>query len=97
MLNIISARIGSSLAAIFGASIVSFLLLRVLPGDPVRLIVGLLSTEEAEEAVRERLGLDLPMWEQYWRFITDFFTGDWGFSYSAGQPVMEQMASNWGV
>ncbi len=93
MLNIISARIGSSLAAIFGASIVSFLLLRVLPGDPVRLIVGLLSTEEAEEAVRERLGLDLPMWEQYWRFITDFFTGDWGFSYSAGQPVMEQMAS----
>ena len=93
MLNIVSGRIGSSLAAVFGASIVSFLLLRVLPGDPVRLIVGLLSTEEAEEAVRERLGLNLPMWEQYWRFITDFFTGDWGFSYSAGQPVMEQMAS----
>ncbi len=93
MLNIISSRIGSSLAAIFGASLVSFLLLRVLPGDPVRLIVGLLSTEEAEEAVRERLGLDLPLWQQYWQFITDFFTGDWGFSYSAGQPVMEQMAS----
>ena len=93
MLNIITSRIGSSLAAIFGASIVSFLLLRVLPGDPVRLIVGLLSTEEAEEAVRERLGLDLPLWQQYWQFITDFFIGDWGFSYSAGQPVMEQMAS----
>ena len=93
MLNIISSRIGSSLAAIFGASLVSFLLLRVLPGDPVRLIVGLLSTEEAEEAVREKLGLDLPLWQQYGQFITDFFTGDWGFSYSAGQPVMQQMAS----
>jgi len=93
MLNVISSRIGSSLAAIFGASVISFVLLRVLPGDPVRLIVGLLSTEEAEEAVREKLGLNLPLAEQYWRFITDFFSGDWGFSYSAGQPVMEQMAS----
>ena len=93
MLNVIASRLGSSLAAIFGASVVSFLLLRVLPGDPVRLIVGLLSTEEAEEAVRERLGLDLPLWQQYWNFITDFFAGDWGFSYGAGQPVLEQMAS----
>ena len=93
MLNVISSRIGSSLAAIFGASVISFVLLRVLPGDPVRLIVGLLSTEEAEEAVREKLGLNLPLAEQYWRFITDFLSGDWGFSYSAGQPVMEQMAS----
>ena len=93
MLSVISSRLGSSLAAIFGASIVSFLLLRVLPGDPVRLIVGLLSTEEAEEAVREKLGLDLPLWQQYGDFITDFFTGDWGFSYSAGQPVIDQMAS----
>ena len=93
MLNVIANRLGSSLAAILGASVVSFLLLRVLPGDPVSLIAGLLSTEEAKEAVRERLGLDLPLWQQYWNFITDFFAGDWGFSYGAGQPVMEQMAS----
>ena len=37
------------------------------------------------------MGLDDPVWEQYWRYMNDFFTGDWGFSYSAGEPVRQQI------
>lgn len=91
MLRLIGSRVGGALAAIFGASIVSFVLLRVLPGNPARLIAGPLASEEALARTIERLGLNEPMWVQYWRFISGFFRGDWGFSYGAGEPVVDQM------
>lgn len=87
----IVSRLGSAFAAIFGASILAFVFLRVLPGDPARLIAGPLATPEAIEAQRERLGLNDPLWTQYWNYITDFLTGDWGFSFGAGQPVTTQV------
>ena len=89
----IFSRLGSALAAIFGASILAFVLLRVLPGDPARLIAGPLATEQAIEAQRERLGLNDPLPVQYWNYITDFLQGDWGFSFGAGQPVTTQVES----
>jgi ABC-type dipeptide/oligopeptide/nickel transport system permease component len=87
VLRVTLSRLGSSLAAIFGASIIAFVLMRVLPGDPARLIAGPLATEQAIEAQRERLGLNDPIWVQYWNYITDFLRGDWGFSFGAGQSV----------
>jgi ABC-type dipeptide/oligopeptide/nickel transport system permease component len=90
---VILSRLGSALAAIFGASILAFILLRVLPGDPARLIAGPLASEEAIEAQRERLGLNDPLLTQYWNYITDFLQGDWGFSFGAGQPVTTQIES----
>ena len=60
MLRIVLSRVGSALAAIFGASIIAFILLRVLPGDPARLIAGPLASEETIEAQREQLGLNDP-------------------------------------
>ena len=79
-----------SLSSVIGASIIAFIFLRVLPGNPARLIVGPLASEEAVQAQVEKMGLHLPLVEQYWRYITDFLRGDWGFSYSAGQPVLVQ-------
>lgn len=68
-------------------------MLRVLPGDPARLIAGPLASEEAIEAQRERLGLNDPLPVQYWNYITDFLRGDWGFSFGAGQPVTTQVGN----
>jgi ABC-type dipeptide/oligopeptide/nickel transport system permease component len=93
VLRVILSRLGSALAAIFGASILAFLLMRVLPGDPARLIAGPLASEEAIEATRERLGLNDPLLTQYWNYITDFLQGDWGFSFGAGQPVTTQIGN----
>ena len=93
MLRVILSRLGGSLAAIFGASIIAFVFLRVLPGDPARLIAGPLASEETIAAQREALGLNDPIWQQYWKYITDFFGGDWGFSFGAGQPVTTQIGN----
>jgi peptide/nickel transport system permease protein len=90
---VIVSRLGSALAAIFGASILAFVFMRVLPGDPARLIAGPLATEEAIEAQRERLGLNDSLPTQYWNYITDFLQGDWGFSFGAGQPVTTQVGN----
>jgi peptide/nickel transport system permease protein len=90
---VILSRLGSALAAIFGASILAFVLMRVLPGDPARLIAGPLASEDAIAAQRERLGLNDPLPVQYWNYITDFLQGDWGFSFGAGQPVTTQVGN----
>ncbi len=80
-------RLLGSLGAIFGASIISFVFLRVAPGDPVRLIIGPQASPAAIAGLRRELRLDQPLVVQYWHYITDFVRGDWGFSFSNGQQV----------
>lgn len=80
-------RLASSFATILGVSVISFVLLRVFPGDPVRLIMGRFASEAAIQAQRTKMGLDENLFVQYFRYIRAFVTGDWGFAYSAGQPV----------
>ncbi|MDE0114384.1 MAG: ABC transporter permease [Albidovulum sp.] len=93
MMQAVVSRLFGSLVAVFGASIIAFLFLRVLPGNPARLVVGPLASEEALQAQMERMGLHLSLPDQYWRYITGFLQGDWGFSYGAGQPVLVQFAN----
>ncbi len=93
MIWAVLTRIVSFGTTIIGASILSFLLLRVLPGDPVRLIAGPLASDAAIEGVRRQLGLDQPLIDQYVNYISDFFRGDWGFSFSSGLPVTDVFAS----
>ena len=93
MLHAVLGRLLGSLVAVFGASVLAFVFLRVLPGNPARLIVGPLASEAAVQAQTEKMGLHLPLPVQYWRYITDFLRGDWGFSYSAGQPVLDQFSA----
>ncbi|HEY0248969.1 MAG TPA: ABC transporter permease [Gryllotalpicola sp.] len=69
------------------ASILAFVVLRVVPGDPARLIAGPLADKSTVNAVREQLGLNQNIVQQYLHYITGFVSGDWGFSYSAGQSV----------
>jgi ABC-type dipeptide/oligopeptide/nickel transport system permease component len=77
-------------AFLFLAMIISFLISRVLPGDPVLpyLPSGSVSPE-LYDAVRHMLGLDQPIIEQFFRYIGDMLTGAWGFSFSIsrGYPV----------
>ena len=72
---------------------VVFIVMRVLPGDPAATIVGENATSEAIDAMRVRLGLDRPLWEQYARFLFDIARGDLGSSLVSSQPVMTIIAS----
>jgi len=87
MTRIVASRLAGMLAAIIGASFLAFVLLRVVPGNPARLILGPLAPVSSVRQLSHDMGLDQSIPEQYWRYMKSFLTGDWGFSYSAGAPV----------
>ena len=68
-------------------TLVVFLLFSVLPTDPARLTCGKACTPEIIEANRHRLGLDLPVWQQYLQFLQRLLTGDLGRSFVFNMPV----------
>jgi ABC-type dipeptide/oligopeptide/nickel transport system permease component len=84
---VIAKRVLGSLGAIFGATILAFIIMRALPGNPARLIVGPLATPQALASVSHEIGLDKPIFTQYWLFISHFFEGNWGYSYADGKSV----------
>jgi peptide/nickel transport system permease protein len=87
VIRIVAGRLAGMLVAIVGASFLAFMLLRVVPGNPARLILGPLAPVSSVRQLSHDMGLDQSIFEQYWRYIQSFVTGDWGFSYSAGAPV----------
>ena len=92
MLRLVIDRLTSSVFALFGASIFAFLVLRVTPGDPARLFLGPFATDKAVAELKDKLHLNEPLLTQYANYMVDFFSGDWGFSYTTGEPVARQLA-----
>lgn len=89
MLKLVGIRLGESLLAIFLMSAVVFLLSRVT-GDPVALLLGDGATAADKEALVQSLGLDQPILVQYWHFISNAVTGDFGRSVAAGrEPALQ--------
>jgi len=64
-----------------------FLLLHLIPGDPVAAMLGDNATPESAAALRHELGLDLPLPQQYVRWLGHVLTGDLGRSLRSGQPI----------
>src|SRR3712207_9206237 len=67
-------------------------MLRVLPGDPARVLAGLNASEEQVSRLREQLGLDESLLAQYWSFITGVLQGDLGESARTSRPVTAEIA-----
>ena len=72
---------------LFGVTIVIFGMVRILPGDPAFLILGDRATDQKAAELREQLGLNRPVLEQYWLFVSGFARGDMGQSLLYRQPV----------
>lgn len=73
---------------ILGVSLIAFLMIRLIPGDPVMLMLGERgASPEAIATLRKNLGLDLPLYKQYFTFVTNAFTGDLGNSFTTGEKV----------
>lgn len=77
---------------LLGVSILCFLLIRVLPGDPILLIVPETATAEDIERTRARYGLDRPILTQYVDYMLGVVRGDFGDSIQTNRPVKEQIA-----
>ena len=77
------------LPVLFGISVVTFVLVQLIPGDPARILLGPKATEEAIAAVRERFGLDATLIVQYGHFIANLMQGDMGRSVIYRAPVLD--------
>jgi peptide/nickel transport system permease protein len=76
---------------IFAITLVTFLLVRLLPGNPAYQLAGPFATPETRQEMTRRLGLDLPLWTQYVHYMRDLLHGDWGQSWFTTKPVAEEM------
>jgi len=85
----IAKRVLTLLATLIGASIVIFLVMEILPGDPALVILGVDASDEAVRALTIELGLDRPPLERYWDWMTGILTGELGNSYAYKVPVWE--------
>jgi len=78
---------------LFGVSIVIFGMVRILPGDPAFLILGDRATDQAAAELRQILGLNRPIPEQYWLFVSGLVQGNMGQSLLYRQPVRDLVLS----
>ena len=73
-------------------SIAVFGLLHLVPGGPLAVYLSNPDVRPEDlERLKRSLGLDQPLWRQYVQWLTGFVTGDWGFSYSDGRPVLDRV------
>ncbi|KOF55424.1 peptide ABC transporter [Achromobacter sp. DMS1] len=92
MYRIVTARIAQALPVMLIVAILTFLLMHMLPGDPAVIIAGDQAGPEAIAAVRHSLGLDRPVPEQLWRWLTHLAQGNFGDSLILNQPVLQAVA-----
>ena len=76
---------------LIGVTMVAFLVSRGLPGDPARLYAGMQASDFEVQAIRVSLGLDKPLYYQYWVYMQGLIQGDLGFSLRTGFPVAEDI------
>ena len=93
MAGYLGRRVVESLLILLGVSFVTFTLLYLLPADPARQVAGRSATAETVQNIREQLGLNLPLWEQYWRYLSNLARGDLGRSYLQRSEVSELIAA----
>ncbi len=92
MARYVARRVGQSLIALLGVSIVVFALIHLVPGDPVRSGLGTRFDPALYEALIARHGLDQPLVVQYVDWLGRALTGDLGVSFRTGRPVTEGLA-----
>lgn len=91
MLFYVARCAGQLAVALIGIVTVAFFLMRAIPGDPALYMLGDFATTEALATLRARLGLDLPVWQQYGIFLARAAQGDLGVSVVTGQPALTEI------
>ncbi len=91
MLRVLFTRPLSALPNLVGVVVITFILTRALPGDPAAYFAGGAATQEAIDQVRAQLGLDKPLIEQFFLYVSGLLRGDMGLSLTTGQPVLQEL------
>jgi peptide/nickel transport system permease protein len=93
MTRVVSQRLLAAVPTLFGVVLVVFLVVHLIPGDPVRAVLGDAATAEQIERTRRDLGLDQPLYAQFLDYLSRLVRGDLGISIAGRQPVIEQIAA----
>ncbi len=86
-------RIMAAIPTLFGVTVIVFFMVRVLPGDPARLLAGLNATQDEVDRIRVQLGLTKPVAVQYELFLGAIAHGDLGKSITTQAPVVQEISS----
>jgi peptide/nickel transport system permease protein len=90
-------RVLATLPVMLVVSVIVFLLIHLAPGDPVLLIVGDFATPQQVEQTRAALGLDLPLWQQFFVWSRNVLSGDFGVSLFNQMPVTQLLGQRIGA
>jgi peptide/nickel transport system permease protein len=93
MYKYILKRILMMIPVVIGVSLLVFFVLKLTPGDPARVVAGAQADEAAVEQIREELGLNKPLAQQYLAYMAGLLHGNMGVSYTTGKPVFEEILS----
>ncbi|WP_433545856.1 ABC transporter permease [Streptomyces sp. CA-294286] len=86
----VARRLLQMIPVFIGSTLLVFCMMYALPGDPVRALAGEQTVDPAQiAALKKDLGLDLPLWHQYWNYLVNLFQGDFGTQIASGRPVSE--------
>lgn len=91
MAGYVLKRLLAAIPVIIGLSIIVFLIMALIPGDPAQAILGNFATPENVARINRELGLDRPLPEQYFIWITHVLQGDFGRSYALNRPVLDEI------
>jgi peptide/nickel transport system permease protein len=91
MLIFIARRFLQMIPVLFGVTLVVFLIIQLVPGDPAVLIAGESATDEQVEQIRSQLGLDQPAYVQYFEYVKNVVQGDLGVSLRSNRPVLDEI------
>ncbi|ROR10021.1 ABC transporter permease [Erwinia sp. JUb26] len=89
--SLIRQRSWGLLLVVAGVCVITFIISHLIPGDPARLLAGDRASDEIVQHMREQLGLNLPLWQQFIRYVEQLLHGDLGMSIRTGRPVLEDL------
>lgn len=84
-------RLVSAIPVLLGITVIVFLIMAMIPGDPATAILGAYATPENVAKINRDLGLDAPLVQRYFIWLGNMLTGDFGTSYSLNRPVIDEV------
>lgn len=91
MTGYILKRLLSAIPVLFGITVIVFLIMAMIPGDPATAILGNFATPENVEKLNRDLGLDKPLVQQYFVWLSNMLSGDFGTSFALNRPVLDEV------
>ncbi|MGH2935805.1 MAG: ABC transporter permease, partial [Gaiellaceae bacterium] len=82
---------------LLGVTLVTFLLTRIIPGNPIAQLVSPLASPQERQSLIHKYGLDQPVYDQYWRYIHNLLHANLGTSFTTSQPVLHDLTSRFGA